>query len=219
MTIKLSVTSKLDGIMSWSLTAVDDCPGSVSHKRELVAACQGCYARDGNYRFANVKAPRIHNKEDWKREAWEADMIGALSHETYFRWLDSGDLYSVELAWKVYVVMVLTPWCQHWLPTRMLKFKKFDEVFAAMRELPNVALRFSSDSVTGEFTPGVHGSTIVPSKETAPADVHVCEAYEHGGKCNGCRICWDKTVPVVAYVAHGRRMHKVIDIRQEARTQ
>jgi hypothetical protein len=217
MPIKLSVTSKLDGIKSWSLTAVDDCPGAVARSYkgrppDLVEACQGCYARDGNYRFANVKAPRLHNRADWKREDWEADMIGALAGETHFRWLDSGDLYALELAWKVYTVMVMTPWCQHWLPTRMYKFDKFAEVFAAMRELPNVALRFSSDSATGAFTPELHGSTIVASKATAPAGVHVCEAYEHGGKCSGCRVCWGPT-PVVAYVAHGARMGKVIKLK------
>lgn len=219
--MKLSITSKLDGIKSWSLTAVDDCPGSVAKSfkgrpPELVAACQGCYAREGNYRFENVKAPRRHNREDWKRDEWEADMIGALAREDFFRWLDSGDLYSLDLAWKVYTVMALTPWCKHWLPTRMLKFDKFAEVFAAMRELPNVALRFSSDAVDGGFVPGRHGSTIVPSKAAAPPGVHVCEAYEHGGKCSGCRVCWDPTVPVVAYVAHGQRMGRVIRIKEAA---
>lgn len=210
MPLHISVTSKLDGIKSWSLTAVKDCPGSVSYKRELVAACQGCYATEGNYHYPNVKEPRLANKEDWKRDEWEADMIGALAKEYYFRWFDSGDMYDINLAWKMYVVMAMTPWCQHWLPTRMEKFDKFKEVIAAMRELPNVAVRFSSDSVTGEFTPGVHGSTIIPSKAAAPDGVKVCEAYEHGGKCSGCRACWDKSIPVIGYVAHGRKMGKVI---------
>jgi hypothetical protein len=65
--IKLSKTSKLDGIMSWSLNALDTCPGSVSTDGGLVPACQGCYATTGNYVFSNVRAPREHNKEDWQR--------------------------------------------------------------------------------------------------------------------------------------------------------
>lgn len=210
MPVRISVTSKLDGIKSWSLTAVTDCPGSVSHKRELVAACQGCYATEGNYRFPNVQEPRISNKEDWKREEWEADMIGALAREYYFRWFDSGDMYDINLAWKIYIVMAMTPWCQHWLPTRMEKFAKFKEVLDAMRELPNVAVRFSSDSVSGEFTPRVHGSTIIPSKDAVPAGVEPCLAYEHGGKCSGCRNCWNPAIPMIGYVAHGRKMSKVI---------
>lgn len=43
--------------------------------------------------------------------------------------------------------------------------------------------------------------------------VEVCQAYEHGGKCNGCRKCWDKSVPVIGYVAHGRKMVKVIRLK------
>ena len=213
MPVKLSVTSKLDGIKSWSLNALDTCPGSVSHKGELVAACSGCYATTGNYRFNNVRAPREHNKADWQRPAWVEEMTHALHGEAYFRWLDSGDLYDVRLARKVLDVMRATPRAQHWLPTRMYKFAKFRPVLDAMRALPNVAVRFSSDSVTGEFTPGLHGSTIVPSREAAPTSVKVCEAYEHGGKCSGCRACWDKTIPVIAYVAHGRKMQKVLRIR------
>jgi hypothetical protein len=54
--LKLSVTSKLDGIRSWSLQALETCPGSVNADGSLVPACSGCYATTGNYNFANVKA-------------------------------------------------------------------------------------------------------------------------------------------------------------------
>jgi len=42
----------------------------------------------------------------------------------------------------------------------------------------------------------------------------LCRAYEHGGKCNGCRACYDKTVPLVSYPAHGKKMTKVIKLVQ-----
>lgn len=219
MAVKLSVTSKLDGIKSWSLNALDTCAGSVAYKSELgvvlVDACEGCYATTGNYVFGNVRAPRDFNKQDWQRDDWEFDMVMSLLNEDYFRWLDSGDLYTLALAWKVYRVMEATPWVKHWLPTRMYKFPKYAEVFAAMRALPNVSVRFSSDSVRGEFSP-IHGSTIIPTKDDAPPGVKVCEAYEHEGKCDGCRACWDPTIPVIAYVAHGKKMAKVIRIRAQA---
>ena len=213
MSIKLSRTSKLDGIRSWSLQALDTCPGSISYKRELVDACKGCYATTGNYVFGNVKAPREFNRNDWQREDWVMDMVLALTDDDYFRWLDSGDLYDVRLAQKVYEVMLLTPWVQHWLPTRMYKFPKFAPIFDAMRALPNVSVRFSSDSIKGEFTPGLHGSTIIQHADSAPTGVKVCEAYDHGGQCSGCRACWDPTIPVIAYVAHGVKMHKVIRLQ------
>ena len=177
-TVRLSVTSKLDGIKSWSLEALDTCSGSKAEDGTLVDACKGCYATKGNYRFANVKAPREFNRQDWQREDWVRDMVMELVNDEFFRWFDSGDMYSLELAQKIYQVMELTPWVKHWLPTRMEKFPKFRDITQSMRMLPNVAVRFSSDSVTGEFTQA-HGSTIIPSLDATPAGVKPCLAYEH----------------------------------------
>ena len=211
--VKLSKTSKLDGILSWSLQARDTCPGSIGDNGALVAACAGCYATAGNYRYPNVKAPREHNREDWQRDAWVDDMVAALDNVRYFRWFDSGDMYALGLAEKIYQVMQATPWVKHWLPTRMGKFPKFAPVLSAMQALPNVMVRFSSDSVTGEHT-AAHGSVIIDNPEALPAGATLCEAYNHGGKCNGCRACYDKNVPLIAYVAHGRSMAKVVRIHK-----
>lgn len=212
--IKLSKTSKLDGILSWSLQALDTCPGSVKELidgvKVLVDACKGCYATTGNYRFANVKAPREFNREDWKRDDWVSDMVQALDSSRYFRWFDSGDMYDIRLAEKILQVMALTPHCKHWLPTRMHKFAKFKTVIASMQSLPNVVVRFSSDSVTGEVIDGLNTSTIF--SDTVPTNAFECKAYQHEGKCNGCRACYDKNISVIAYKAHGVKMAKVIKI-------
>ncbi len=207
--LKLSVTSKLDGIRSWSLQALETCPGSVNADGSLVPACSGCYATTGNYNFANVKAPRAFNKVDWQRDEWVNDFVIALNNERFFRWFDSGDMYSLGLAEKMLQVMQRTPWVQHWLPTRMAKFAKFADVIRRMKALPNVVVRFSSDSVDGTFG-AEHGSVIIPDADSAPDGVVVCHAYKHDGKCNGCRACYDSSIPVIAYPAHGKKMAKVI---------
>ena len=209
--VKISVTSKLDGIKSWSLQALDTCPASIENG-ELVPACKGCYATTGNYNYPNVKAPRAHNKLDWQRLEWADDMVQALQDSRYFRWFDSGDVYSVALAEKILEVMQRTPWCKHWLPTRMYKFPKFRSVLTTMQSLDNVMVRFSSDSVTGEYIQGTHGSVIVPTSDDATQSMTLCKAYENAGKCSGCRACWDKAVPLIAYPAHGVKMAKVIRI-------
>lgn len=212
--VRISVTSKLDGIRSWSLQALDTCPGSKRSDGSLVDACSGCYATTGNYVFDNVKAPRLHNREDWQRDAWVSDMVKALDSDRYFRWFDSGDVYALELAEKILEVMTLTPWVKHWLPTRMVKFAKFRPIIAKMQALPNVSVRFSSDSIDGTFS-AEHGSTIgTIDVLTEIKGLSICHAYDHSGKCSGCRACWDKTVPVVGYVAHGRKMTKVINIKK-----
>lgn len=216
MAVRISVTSKLDGIRSWSLQAIETCPGSIASPGELVDACKGCYATTGNYHYPNVKAPRAENKHDWQRLEWVDDMVQELERDRYFRWLDSGDLYSLALAEKVHEIMVRTPWCQHWLPTRMHKFPKFREIFTRMQSLPNVMVRFSADSVTGEYMPGLHGSVIGPAADTfKPQEgISLCRAYEHEGKCSGCRACWNKSIPLIAYPAHGQKMARVIMMKR-----
>ena len=210
--IKLSKTSKLDGILSWSLQAIDTCPGSSDGNGGLVPACQGCYATTGNYRFSNVKKPRLFNREDWKRKEWVDEMVQALDSSRYFRWFDSGDMYNLDLAWKIFAVMHKTPWVKHWLPTRMHKFSKFKDVIDAMNRLDNVVVRLSSDSVTGGLIDGLNTSTIF--SDQVPEGAIECKAYQHEGKCNGCRACYDKSVSVIAYKAHGVKMAKVIKIIQ-----
>ena len=206
---KLSKASKMP-CRSWSLQALDTCPASIGADGELVDACKGCYATDGNYRFSNVKAPRLHNREDWKQTDWVDAMVAELDNDRYFRWFDSGDMYSLKLAEKIYDVMVATPWTRHWLPTRMHKFAKFADILAKMEALPNVVVRLSSDSINGDIIAGNTTSTIIPTISHRKPKMTICEAYEREGKCATCRACWDKDVEVVAYVAHGRKMAKQI---------
>lgn len=210
---RISITSKLDGIRSWSLQALDTCPGSIESPGVLVDACKGCYATTGNYVFSNVKAPREFNRLDWQRMDWCDDMVAELSKDTHFRWFDSGDMYSLGLAEKMLDVMQRTPWVKHWLPTRMHKFPKFALVLRAMAQLDNVMVRPSSDSIVGEYIPGLHGSVIVPDSRVNPDMVTLCRAYENEGKCNGCRACYSKDVPVIAYPAHGKKIGKIIRIK------
>jgi hypothetical protein len=207
---KLSKTSKLDNIMSWSLQALETCQGSIGADGELVPACAGCYATQGTYNFPGTKKVRFDNKQAWQDDAWVDTMVAALKKQSYFRWFDSGDMYSIQLALKMYAVMVKTPHVKHWLPTRMHKFAKYQQVLTKMAALPNVMVRPSSDAINGTFTAGVHGSTILPEGMPVPAGVKVCTAPTTNGKCSGCRACYSKDVAVVGYIAHGRKMAKVI---------
>ena len=204
--IKLSGTGKMP-CKSWSLQAIETCPASMGSDGELVDACKGCYATTGMYHMPNVKAPRAHNKDDWKRDAWVSDFVSLLSKETYFRWFDSGDVYSLGLANKIYAVMKSTPHVKHWLPTRMAKFGKFKLVLAKMNKLPNVVVRKSSDSISGGKLRGM-SSTIVANENQAKGAT-VCPAYTQKGKCLDCRQCWDKSIRVIAYPQHGAKMAKV----------
>ena len=204
--IKLSKASKMP-CRSWSLQALDTCPASKDASGNLVPACSGCYATTGNYRFKNVKAPREHNRQDWKRDSWVSDMVKELDNDRYFRWFDSGDIYDIRLAYKILAVAEQTPWVKHWIPTRMHKFSKFESVIRWLEALPNVVVRLSSDSITGETIEGNTTSTIA-TLDNVPSGAVVCEAYTRQGKCDTCRACWDKETAVVCYIGHGKTMEK-----------
>lgn len=215
-TVVLSNTTKL-GVKSWSLQAITTCPASIGSDGELVDACKGCYATAGHYRYANVRAPREFNRQAWQEEAFISDFIKALKKERYFRWFDSGDMYSLKLAEKMLEIMKATPHVKHWLPTRMHKFSKFHSVIQAMASLDNVVVRLSSDSVMGERVESTltdTNSTIIPEDTVESfvqhdsADGMVCKAYYQGGKCLDCTACYDKGVKTIMYVGHGLSMKK-----------
>ena len=195
----------------------------------LVDACKGCYATTGNYRFPNVKAPREHNKQDWKRDEWANDMILELDTERYFRWFDSGDMYSIGLAKKILEVMQATPWCKHWLPTRMHKLAKFKAILGEMNSLDNVVVRLSGDDVLGQVIKGDQVSAIAPILVTTKIDgkkvsklipaavkqyvtkeMTICPSYKQEGKCKACRSCWSKSTKITLYPAHGVQMLNII---------
>ena len=201
MPVLLSKASKMPG-KSWSLQAGETCPGSINPEtKEVIEVCADCYAKSGFYRMENVKAPRIHNRKDWKRTDWTDDMVQALDNERWFRWFDSGDIYTAALAQKIYEVAKRTPWCNHWIPTKSYNIPKIRYWLDRLKELPNVSVRFSSPSVHGEYS-SFHGSTVVQSVSDNIAGAKMCDAYTRGGKCGPCRACWDKGVALVVYPLH-----------------
>jgi len=207
----LSRTSKL-GCFSWSLQALETCQGSIGKDGQLVEVCQGCYATQGFYHMPDAIKLRKNNKEDWQSEDWVERMVKALSKQKKFRWFDSGDIYSVDLAWKIYDVCRLTPHVKHWLPTRMHKFDKYANVLGTIDSLPNVVVRLSADNVEEQIE-GTTTSMVIKTHEHRRG-VHVCPSSLQEGKCKDCTACWNKGVKVVAYVSHSRKMAKVFQIKE-----
>ena len=208
----LSKTSKMSGVLSWSLMALETCPGAYD-QGQLVLSCQCCYATTGRYIMPNVIKVRKENKLAWQHDNWASLMINEIKYKSYFRWFDSGDMYSLKLAEKIYEIMVNTPDTKHWLPTKMYKFDKFKPIIDKMQSLPNVCVRFSSDSITGSYAPGLHRSVILSSVNNVNPNIFVCPAYKNGGKCGDCRACYNKDVDVVGYKAHGYKANRLLKNR------
>ena len=208
--IRLSTPSKMRGTCkTWSLEAIETCPAAMGDDGELVDSCKDCYATKGFYHMPTVKAPRAENKIDWKREDWVADMVKLLARQKHFRFFDSGDMYSVKLAGKIYQVVKQSPHCKFWIPTKMHKFDKFAPIIAKLEKLPNCVVRKSSDSINGEKIAGKNSSTIISTDSQNAAwhkRTHICPATEPGNKANckanKCTACWDKDTKVIAYHFH-----------------
>jgi hypothetical protein len=209
----LSKTSKL-GCYSWSLQAWDTCPGARGDDGEAVDACKFCYARRGNYVYPNVKRVRAENLEDWKQDDWCDRMVDAITGQSYFRWFDSGDCYHRDLAIKILDIMLRTPDTMHWFPTRMHKFDKFKDVLYDMSIQPNVVLRVSSDSVTGQCLDSYLCSSVIVPYAGYPTSLPSteCDAYKRDGKCGDCRACWSKDHKIISYPYHGQSKAKVIKL-------
>ena len=118
--LKISKAGKMP-CPSWSLQARETCPGSRDKAGDIIPACKACYAIKGNYSFKPVKALRDYNRQDWQRDSFVTEFVIFLNDYRFFRWFDSGDVYTEKLAEKIYNIMQATPWCKHWLPTRSFK--------------------------------------------------------------------------------------------------
>jgi len=205
--VKLSKTVKMPG-PSWSLPAGATCPGSHDIETgEIIPVCKSCYAKTGNYTYPTPRKMREFNREDWKRDAWVEEMINEISMEPYFRWFDSGDVYHPDLGQKILEVIQGTPETKHWLPTRSHIIPKLLPILELIKQEENVMVRYSSPNVDGTFDVE-HGSTVIPTSAW-PTEASVCPASVQEGKCRKCRKCWDRSVPVVAYVGHGLVMSHV----------
>jgi len=200
---KFSGTSKMP-CKSWSLPAIETCPGSVGKDGSLVPACRSCYATKNFYKMEPAKNLRSHNLADWKRAGWVEAMVQEIQKKKFFRWFDSGDIYDPLLAKKIFLVCYLTPTVIHWIPTRSFKIPAIALELKELELLHNVVVRKSSDSTTGETIKGKNTSTILQSsKDFKPKMGSVlCRAFERSGKCGKCRACWNPKVEVVYYVKH-----------------
>ena len=209
-TPKLSQPSKMP-CKSWSLPAWTTCPGARNADGSAVDACSMCYALQGRYTFGAVKEVRDHNLSDWTESDWTDAMVKAIGKGTYFRWFDSGDIYSPELAEKIFEVCQRTPNCAHWIPTRAYKDSRIVPFLDKLNALPNVVVRLSSDSIDGETIEGDNTSTIVESPEDFVSGKGrvLCRAYTRAGKCGNCRACFDKRVKIVFYPRHGRKVKTI----------
>tara|TARA_R110000803_G_scaffold98119_1_gene166279 strand:- start:604 stop:1260 length:657 start_codon:yes stop_codon:yes gene_type:complete len=197
---KLSKASKMN-CKSFSLPVnLEVCKGMLDATGKVKPVCQSCYAKKGFYHMPVVKAVRENNLIASKEIDFPKHMIKLLEKQKYFRWFDSGDIYSSRFLLFIYKICKLTPNTRHWIPTKSREL--FDNItWKLLEALPNVTVRYSSPSIIGTYEEK-HGSTVSSVIKKSTKDLFYCPASKQKGKCNDCRACWNKNLKVVSYLKH-----------------
>lgn len=205
----LSEPSKMPG-KAFGLPALAACPIG----RKLAATpgtpCSTCYATRNMYVMPNVKAAQAQRlarvrralSNPTSREYWVASMVRLLDGEPYFRWHDSGDIFSMEYLELILDVVRKTPETRHWLPTQeratVAAWLRLYGAFPA-----NLTVRVSMpliDAPAKAIEATQRGLGIVTSSVSTMAPT--CPARNQGNACLDCRACWDSNVKHVAYAKH-----------------
>ena len=169
-------------------------PGSV---------CHGCYARKANYQYPSVMTAHAKREANLGSAEWIEAMILQISKTgtTHFRFHDSGDLQSTEHLKSIVSIALALPNVSFWLPTKekgmLATAKRAGLVIPDNLTVRLSAAMIDSDKVNSNLTGNV---SLVQDK--AELQGFHCKAPEQNGKCESCRACWDKSIPVIVYFKH-----------------
>jgi len=204
----LGITLSKPGKMpckGWSLPAWTTCKAG---RRSVLehgdsAICNSCYARKGNYQFPNVQEALQNRFRSTFDSRWTDAMVILIGSDSYFRWHDAGDLYSVAYLEKILEVVRRTPNTFHWLPTR--ESALVSDYFQTRRVPANLTIRISGLEVNKYFKSNKFPvSNVTTSDETPVHDGqrYACPATFLDAKtCGTCRACWNPELDII-YKAH-----------------
>ena len=172
------------------------------------SSCVGRYADKGFYKlYPTVSASqekRLNLLNEALADAIKArewlDAIQALiGTDEYFRFHDSGDIFSERYASLIWQVAIENPTVQFWIPTKESALVR--ACIAKWGHPDNLIIRLSMPMVDQAPTEshGMNTSTIHRFQESHGFE---CGAPSRGGYCGDCRACWNKDVKNVSYKYH-----------------
>jgi hypothetical protein len=163
------------------------------------SVCFGCYALKGNYRRGNVQDALQRRLNGITHPEWVDAMVTLINSkgEDYFRWHDSGDIQDTAHLAKICEVARRTPHVKHWIPTREYAIVK---AYRKAHDIPeNLVIRLSAHMIDSKPPTG-YG---LPTSTVTTNESHrTCNAPEQNGKCADCRMCWNPSIPNIAYGLH-----------------
>lgn len=202
---------------SFSLPAGGEaCPMKLATGPEHL--CSGCYAMINFYNMPNV-AKSQHTRFAWTKDLLKTNpdefvetMTSSIRQHVkngYFRFMDSGDLFSLEFIVAVRRICENLPTIRFWIPTRSYRSpnKKWQAALLALGALPNVSLRPSAltwNDPAPRLEGYAAGTTGVTIDRKDDGIAPLCPKSVSHTSCeeSNCRRCWDKDGEV-AYLAHG----------------
>jgi hypothetical protein len=165
------------------------------------SVCEGCYALKGFYRFKQGRNARDVRLASIYNPKWVSAMSFLVKNRkdnAFFRWHDSGDIQSIMHLGNIMTVAKNTPDTKHWLPTR--EYKLLTDYVEGGLEIPsNMYVRVSTYMIDGvpplEFARKLNEHDNVEgfigvSSVSKDKDEANCPAYNQGGMCGDCRVCW-----------------------------
>lgn len=232
-TIKVAYGGKSVALLTWTSTMScwsfglpagkhGACPFMEASSRDNI--CSGCYAQINRYNMPNVLEAQ-HIRFNWLRErlltqSGRKEIVDTFNRAIrkyvingYFRFFDSGDIFSPTIAQVCYEICKANPAVAFWFPTRVYsrENKRIPSGWAyymdLLSQIPNVSIRPSALSYNDDPPKVDHyaaGTTVLTDGNSIEG-VEICKKSEYGGTCesNNCRVCWDSRDTAVGYKIHG----------------
>ena len=197
----LSEPSKMP-CFSWSIPA-KFCKTGAKLRAIPGSICSKCYACKGMYGFPVVRAALQRRFDGMDNPLWVeafSTFLNEYQTKKFFRFFDSGDIQSVENLQQIVRVCKACPSIKFWLPTHEFGFvAKWLGLYGAFPE--NLTVRLSAVMLNGA-PPVALAARLGVQTSSAVTQGATCPAPNQGGKCNECRLCWNKKVTNIAYLQH-----------------
>jgi len=204
----LSNPEKMPG-PAWNLEPLVTCNTGRKLGARPGTVCSVCYglSKKSRYvRFAKTMKPAWDRRLAATQKEYFVDaMVKLITGVDYFRWHDTGDVYSLEYWQAIRRICELTPDTKHWLPTKEYWIRKhvWPENLIVRFSLPN--LNPNAETVRKWVsTMGLISS--VSEAESAYRCRMVKKASRDGkgtvSSCGECRRCWDASEIVIDYHLH-----------------
>lgn len=181
--------------------------------------CEECYALDNNYLRPNVIEAQnrrlnkyIECEQSGTVDKWEMSFVSILGYlrfrkrgaqHKWFRWFDSGDLYSDRQMSAIHNIAVCMPAVRFWLPTK--EYGIIARYMVEHGKAPsNLTIRLSAAMINGPL-PTIKGLPTSSADSVPRVDGTLpCPVNREPDRkaCGDCRECWSPFVPNVSYKLH-----------------